>query len=282
MVGFCQDVTEQHLTEEALRESKEHYYQLFQQAREMEENLRRLSSRILRAQEEERTRISRELHDEVGQTLTAINMNLTELRARLTNGDPGLLARLGDSQQLLESSMETVHRFARELRPAMLDDLGLSPAIRSQLNCFSRRTGVETRCRISPIVAKLDPDRNTVIYRIVQESLNNIAKHAQAGRVEIDIRRQGQSVCVQVRDDGRGFSAGSLPGASQRLGLLGMQERVKLVAGELTIASEPGRGTTVRALIPLKAAPSIPNATEHKPDATRPRTTDDPKLELRA
>lgn len=260
MVGFCQDVTERRRVEQALRESKDHYFQLFQQARRMEENLRQLSSKVLCAQEEERSRISRELHDEVGQTLTAINLNLSEMRARLAGTNQGLAARLTDSQQLLEAAMEAVHRFARELRPAMLDDLGLQPALRSQVSRFAERTGVETRCRISPVVRNLDEERTIVIYRIVQESLNNILKHARASRVELDVRRQGQSVCVLIKDDGRGFrmepAAGWRP--TQRLGLLGMQERVRLVDGELTIESECGKGTLIRAIIPLKAR-STPN-----------------------
>lgn len=262
MVGFCQDVTERRRVEQALRESKEHYFQLFQQARRMEENLRLLSSKVLGAQEEERARISRELHDEVGQTLTAVNMNLSELRARLAGSNEVLAARLKDSQQLLAALMETVHRFARELRPAMLDDLGLQPALRSQVSRFSERTGIETRCRISPIVGNLDEQRTIVIYRIVQESLNNILKHAQASRVELDIRRQGRSVCVVIKDDGCGFRLESQAGLqpTQRLGLLGMKERVRLVDGELTIESESGKGTLIRAIIPLKARSDSPGA----------------------
>jgi len=255
MVGFCQDVTERRRVEQALRESKEHYFQLFQQARRMEENLRLLSSKVLTAQEEERARISRELHDEVGQTLTAINLNLSEMRVRLAGTNEVLTAKLKDSQQLLEASMEAVHRFARELRPAMLDDLGLQPVLRSKVSRFAERTGVKTRCRISPVVRSLDEERTIVIYRIVQESLNNIMKHAQASRVELDIRRQGQSVCVAIKDDGQGFCRESQAGLrpTQRLGLLGMQERVRLVDGELTIESECGKGTLIRAIIPLKA-----------------------------
>lgn len=254
MVGYSQDITERRQTELALRESKDHYFQLFQQARRMEEHLRQLSKKMLHVQEEERTRISRELHDEVGQTLTAINMNLTELRGRISDNSDALVRRLADSQQLLESSMENIHRFARELRPAMLDDLGLIPALQSYAKTFAGRTGINLRCQISSSIGKLDDMRNTVIYRIVQECFNNIAKHARAQNVRLSISRQQRMIVLQVKDDGRGFPVQQATGSrrAKRLGLLGMLERSKLVGGDLTVNSGNGKGTTVRATIPLK------------------------------
>jgi signal transduction histidine kinase len=199
------EIAEHQRTEQALRESKEHYRDLFGQARVMEENMRQLSSRILHVQEEERKRISRELHDDVGQVLTAISFNLAMLETDALPGRNGLTKRLKDTQSLLEQMIETVHHFARELRPAMLDDLGLLPTLRSYTRGFSTRTGIRVCFKASEIVERLDSERKTVIYRIAQESLNNVAKHARARRVDVRIQKLGAKVRLQIKDDGNGF-----------------------------------------------------------------------------
>src|SRR2546422_2831151 len=233
------EVRQRKRTEKALRQSEDHYRQLFQQACFMQENLRHLSNQILHVQEEERKRISRELHDEVGQALTAINTNLGMLQRNGTVDATVLKQRIADAQGLLGQTMDTVHRFARELRPAMLDDLGLLPALRSFLKAFAERTGLQVRFNASTDADRLDDEQKTVVFRVTQESLTNVAKHAQASQVAVSVRRLRNVVEVQIKDDGKAFEVEQQFGANgkKRLGLLGMQERVRLVNGHLAIKS---------------------------------------------
>jgi len=245
-------IRERKRTEKALRESKEHLRELFEEAQRMGQDLRNLSNQILHVQEEERKHISRELHDEVGQSLTAISVVLATLK---NNGAGSSSSRkLAEAQKLLQETMETVHRFARELRPAMLDELGLLPALRSNLKSFAGRTGLQVRFQGNPIAEKLGSDQKIVLFRIAQESLTNIGKHAHASQVTLRISKLRDGICMEVADNGRSFKAAlKNPGKDkQRLGLLGMQERVRLVNGRFTIHPQPGKGTTVRVIIPFK------------------------------
>lgn len=257
LVATIRDITERKRTEAAVAQSEEHYRDLFHQAYQMQENLRRMSDRMLRIQEHERSRISRDLHDEVGQALTAINMNLAILRNTLVGCAPEIERRISDTQQLIENTMGTIHNFSRELRPAMLDDLGLLPALRNYVKNFSDRTGVRVQLEVAEEdrLEELDSDRKTVIYRIVQEGLNNVIKHAHATRVEIALRGSPQDARLELSDNGRGFTLGARPeSAPQQLGLLGLAERVRLVGGEFVVASLPARGTVLRATIPFAFA----------------------------
>ncbi len=257
-------------SEEALRRSEEHHRELFQQAYRMQEDLRHLSKQILEVQEEERTRISRELHDEVGQALTAISVNLAVMKKEISRENGRAGKRLEDSQALLARTMQTVHDFASGLRPAMLDDLGLVAALRTFIKDFVERTGIKVRLRVSAVkvVETLEIGRKTVIYRIAQESLNNVAKHAHATEVRFVIGRHGSSVWVEIKDNGQGFGRDLRPESREpkRLGLLGMQERVRLVHGEFTIDAKPGHGTLIRVRIPLKGDPR-PQGTSLEQDA---------------
>jgi len=257
--GFAKvtrDMTERKRNEEALRQSEEHHRRLFNEARVMQERLRSLSNQILNVQEEERRHISRELHDEVGQHLTAISVMLATLRNNGAMASDQLSARIAGTQRLLQVTMETVHNFARELRPAILDELGLLPALRSSLDAFGRRTGLRVRFRAGAVAEKLGSEQKTVLFRIAQESLTNVAKHAEASRVDVSLRRVDGGICMEIADNGKSFrvNAAKSLGAKQRLGLLGMQERVRLVNGRFDIKPEPGRGTTVRVVIPFKGA----------------------------
>ena len=224
--------------------------------RESEENLRNLSNQILNVQEEERKRISRELHDEVGQALTGISMNLESLKKNGLIKSPTLVRKIADTQNLLQETMEMAHRFARELRPAMLDELGLVPALRSYLKGFANRTGLRVHFRSNPIAENLADDQKTVLFRVAQESLTNVGKHAHASQVTVTVRMLKDSICMAIADNGRSFTADSTNSDSskKRLGLLGMQERVRLVKGRFTIKPVPGRGTTIRVVIPFTSA----------------------------
>lgn len=221
-----------------------------------EEALKNLSQKILNAQEEERRRISRELHDEVGQSLTAISVTLAAFKNNGASASPHTLKKIAGTQRLLEGTMNTVHRFARELRPAMLDELGLLPALRSHVKNFADHTGVEVRLRADPVAEKLNGEQKTAVFRIVQESLTNVAKHAHASRVRVSLGSENGCICVEITDNGKSFRVDPETAAKQkqRLGLLGMQERVRLVSGQFTIKPVAGRGTTVRVNIPFQPA----------------------------
>src|SRR5437879_1497294 len=204
---------------------------------------------ILRVQEEERKRISRELHDEVGQEVVAINAHLAgvQLAAVQRRGSAKhtalLTATVADIEKLLNRAMSRVHAFAQELRPAVLDDLGLVPALRSYLKDFAQRTGLFVHFERAAVPQKLlNAEQETTLFRIAQESLNNVARHARATQVEISLRQVKDGVQLCVKDNGSGFSAQALRSriAKRRLGLLGMQERLRLLGGRLLVQSMPG------------------------------------------
>src|SRR5438093_1548490 len=174
-------------------------------------NLCDLSSQVLHVQEEERKRISRELHDEAGAKLTAINMNLSVLQ-RGGNVDAARLKKtIADTQNLLQQTMETMHRFARELRPIMLDELGLLPALRSYLKGLAERTGLRVNIRASAEAENLDSDQKTVLFRVAQESLTNVAKHAQASQVGLTLRKITHGFQMEIKDDGKSFQVDRQP-----------------------------------------------------------------------
>ena len=185
-----------------------------------------------------------------------VNPRDVEFLSTLVASAPEVERRISDTQGLIEQTMDTIHNFSRELRPAMLDDLGLLPALRNYTKTFIERTGILVQLNVTAAetTERLDSDRKTVIYRIVQEGLNNIAKHAGAKRVDILIRGSPQDVHLEVSDDGRGFTLGARPeSAPKQLGLLGLAERARLVGGDFAVASLPDRGTILRATIPFKS-----------------------------
>jgi PAS domain S-box-containing protein len=238
--------------EEALRQSERHTSRLLTESLRFQAQLRELSRQILSAQDEERRRISRELHDVVAQTLAGINVRLAAL-SKDAPADARRLARnLTHLQRLVEKSVAIVHRFARELRPAVLDDLGLIPALHSSLKNFAQETGLRASLTAFAGVEKLDEARRTVLYRVAQEALKNVARHAQASRVELRLRKQGRTISLEIQDDGKSFNVQRVLHShrSTRLGLLGMRERVEMVGGLFTVLSSPGQGTTIRAQIP--------------------------------
>lgn len=241
-----------------LRQGARHYNQLLAQSRGMQDELRRLTHQILSAQEEERKEISRELHDEIAQTLAGINVQLSALSLESAVSARGLKRKIASTQRQVGRSIEAIHRFARELRPAMLDDLGLIPALRSYIKNFAARTGLRIRFTAFIEVEALDNDKRTVLYRVAQEALTNVARHAQASLVQVRIRKIPDAIRMEVADDGRSFQVQRVLSArtNKRLGLLGIRERVEMVGGSFAIESAPGRGTTLRAQIPFKRAVS--------------------------
>jgi signal transduction histidine kinase len=238
--------------ERVIREQQE----AIRQADLMHRDLRTFSRQILHVLEAERKRLSRELHDEIGQALTALNTNMALMRHHETSDARWRRKKIADSERLMQQTAESVRRFAHELRPAMLDELGLVPALRSYLKDFAGRTGIRVRFHSDDAMERLRDEQKIVVYRVIQESLTNVAKHAHASRVTVALRRQGHGVQVQVTDNGASFPAPQQPAARgpKRLGLLGMQERVRLVDGHLAIEPVPGIGTTIRAEFPSRVS----------------------------
>jgi signal transduction histidine kinase len=207
----------------------------------------------LKAQEEERKRISRELHDVIAQTLTGINVRLANLKKEAAYNTKGLGRKIARTQQLVEHSVNIVHQFARELRPTALDDLGLIPALHTFMKGFKQETGIQVSLSAEDAVEQVDGDQRTVLYRVAQEALHNIARHAHASHAHVIIQKQAGAVCLKIEDDGKGFEAERAAPSKKdrRLGLLGMRERVEMVNGRFRIESTPGKGTTIIAEVPL-------------------------------
>jgi len=206
---------------------------------------RRRAGRLqIRAQEEERKRVARDLHDEVNQALTAI---LLRLEALPQIAPPRLRDELAETKSLANQAMEELLQLARQLRPTALDDHGFLPAIEEQLRRFKAQYGIDARLTTSGALDDLGSDQQLVMYRVTQEALNNIARHASASRVDVDISRQNGSIALAVSDDGEGFDYAT---EQRGLGLDGMAERARLVNGEFEVNSRPGRGTKLRLTVP--------------------------------
>jgi PAS domain S-box-containing protein len=224
-----------------------------EQLRASLDQLRALAGRLQTVREEERAFISREIHDELGQACTAIKMDLALIGRKLMKRQTQLRTRVDSAIQLVDSTIATLRRIASELRPRTLDDLGLAAALESQAQEFESRTGIRCTVTLPQELRKLDADTSTAIFRIFQESLTNVARHAQATRVEARLGQESDRIIFQVLDDGRGFDPEEAK-ARKSLGLVGMQERALLLHGDLRIEGAPGAGTTMTLTIPLPRA----------------------------
>ena len=223
--------------------------------REMDER-EALRRKLLHAQEEERRRIARELHDQMGQNLTALNVGLKSLLDRQSRS--GLGSRVQRLQELATQTARDLHRVAVELRPAALDDLGLVKAIRALIETWSTRYRIDVDFEAGQYkAAGISSEIETILYRIIQEALNNVAKHSGATRVALVLRRTAEHVQAIIEDDGRGFDArvtSQSGNGSGRLGLLGIQERLGIVGGNFKVESAPERGATLFVRIPIPKA----------------------------
>jgi signal transduction histidine kinase len=236
------------------RASAQTHKRMLKEAVVQRESLRLLSRRTLAIQEEERKRISRELHDIIAQMLTGIHFRLSHLKLSSTVDARSLAGNITRTLQLVDKSAQIVHRFARELRPAILDDLGLIPAMHAKLVAFTASTGIRATLTAFPALEKLEIRRRTVLYRVLQECLANIGQHSGAAHCQVVLTKDGERVRMTVQDDGRGFVFDSPTRVlkAKRLGLLGMQERLEMVGGKFAIASALGEGTTVTAHVPFR------------------------------
>jgi signal transduction histidine kinase len=226
--------------------------QRFREISEARQELTQLSARLVDAQEDERRTISRELHDEVGQALTGTLLEMVNLSTLARAGKfeeiPG---KAEEIKKEIEGSIGVVRNMALLLRPSMLDDLGLIPALQWQARELSRRSGLRIKVAAEGVPELLPEEHRTCIYRVVQEALHNAVRHAEATTVRVNVREEPPNIVLSIQDDGKGFS----PHDERGLGLLGMKERVNRLDGTFTVDSAPGQGTVLRIVLPVPAGP---------------------------
>lgn len=247
-ISIFSDITERKRHEAELQEHQ-------QRLEESEARLRELAAFLETVREEERTRIARELHDELGQALTALRMDLGWLRGKCTAADSlgqAAAERVATALGVVEQSIVSLRRISEDLRPAMLDSLGLAAAIEHHATQFSQRTGIPCRLRMNREEFDLDGKLATAVFRIVQEALTNVARHAQASEVVIELEEAGDGIHLFIADNGRGFGAAN---HKKTFGLLGMRERVTMLGGTLEIDSRSGQGVRITGWLPLGKEP---------------------------
>jgi len=237
IMGNLIDITERKLAEVAIKES--------------EAQLRNLTTYLQKIGEVERTNIAREIHDELGLGLTVLKIDLSWLRKRLPANEISLREKADTMTQLIDKTIRTVKKISTELRPGLLDDLGLAAAIEWQAEEFQKRTGIQCKITIDPLDITFDRDRNTAIYRIFQETLTNVARHAQATEVNVSLWQRDGQLELNVRDNGKGITDKELANPKS-FGLIGIRERVKIFSGINIIKGVPGKGTTVTVKMPIR------------------------------
>jgi signal transduction histidine kinase len=219
----------------------------FEEGARARAELQELSARLVSAQEEERRNISRELHDEVGQSLSALLMEAGNAAARVPPDSAEVRRHVESIKRLAEASVQVIRNMTLLLRPSMLDDFGLVPALEWQAREISKRTGLRVQVAADENAGELPDEHRTCIYRVVQEALHNCARHSEARHVTVEVRQEPSKILLSVEDDGRGFDARRVRG----LGLVGMEERVHHLGGVFRVNSNPGHGTTVAVELPL-------------------------------
>jgi PAS domain S-box-containing protein len=229
-VHIMSDITDRKVIEDELQSSRE--------------QLRNLTVYLESVREQERTNIAREIHDELAQTLTALKMDLSWLNHRLPRDQKSLLEKTQAMNDLVNTTIQTVKRISAELRPGILDDLGLVAAIEWQAEEFQNRTGIVCHVTVDPHDIMVDQDRSTAIFRIFQETLTNVARHAQASKVTVSFKKKADTLILRVKDNGRGITEDQIS-APQSFGLIGMQERIHPWGGKVSFKGIPGKGTTV-------------------------------------
>jgi signal transduction histidine kinase len=231
-----QEVTERKRAEENIKRSRE--------------KLRNLSAHLESVREDERMRIAREIHDELGQLLTALQTDLSYLIIKLPNGNELLIKRTKKMSKLVEKSIQTVQRISSDLRPPILDELGIVPAIEWHAEEFQTRMGIRCKVCFNTEDIVMDKDRSTVIYRIFQEALTNVARHANATMVNTSVKKRDGKLTLKIRDNGKGISEEELS-SMKSFGIIGIRERACFVGGEAKIEGIKGKGTTITVKIPL-------------------------------
>jgi PAS domain S-box-containing protein len=247
-----QEIIRRKSVEEVLHQTRVEERRLLQKSRKQELRLRELSHQIIQVQEAERKRISRELHDVVAQSLVGINLHVSTLASEMKDKLGSLQERIANTQKIVEKAVDRVHKFAQELRPTSLDDLGLIPSLQTCIRSFMEETGIRVRLKAFAGIEKAPEIVRTAFYRIAQEALMNVAKHAKASAVEIRIESFDGSISMEISDNGQGFELDEHQVSKKkgRLGLVGMRERAEMIGGDFSVASAPGAPTTVRVVVP--------------------------------
>ncbi|MDH5763932.1 MAG: GAF domain-containing sensor histidine kinase [Nitrospinota bacterium] len=241
-----QEVTERKQIEQELMKYRD---QLEDQVEKRTEQLRDLSNRLQTIREEEKARIAREVHDELGQSLTALKLDLAWVERRLHEPEEAVREKIKSLYDLIESTIERVQIISAELRPRILDVLGVCEALRWQTGEFQERTGIMCELTIRPDALVLDPERSTTLFRIYQEALTNVARHAEASRIDVRCEQFSDRVELEVIDNGQGIDEKKVSD-SHSLGLAGMRERALVWGGDVHIAGQPDRGTRLFVRIP--------------------------------
>jgi signal transduction histidine kinase len=262
----------------ALREAQQRsaHRRAEEQLRESHERLRALSVYLQSVREEERTRIAREVHDELGQALTGCKLDLSWIASRLPREQKSLREKAKALSAHIDATIQTVRRISSELRPGILDHLGLAAALEWQANEFQNRTGIKCEVHAQLSEPALRPDLDTTLFRIFQETLTNIIRHAGATQVTVDLKENEGEVTLEVKDNGRGISQTEISN-TQSMGLLGMRERAALLGGHFRIGRIPRDGTKVTVTIPLQR-PSPLQETNHANSFNRRSRGSAPRL----
>ena len=247
-VGCGRDVTKEKMLEEERKRVNEELVN----SREV---LRNLSTHLQTVREEERTHISREIHDELGQALTALKMDLYWLNSKLPTDQKSLIKKTKSMLQLLDKTIQSVKRISTDLRPGLLDDLGLVAAIEWQTGEFQNRTGIKCKFSFNSDDIVIDQDMATALFRIFQESLTNVARHAKASSVQVNLKCDNNNIMLQVKDNGIGITEAQISDA-RSFGLIGMRERVHPFGGKVVIQAKKDKGTTLSVTIPMNSIPS--------------------------
>jgi signal transduction histidine kinase len=219
----------------------------YEEGMRAQQELKELSARLVSAQEQERRAFSRELHDEVGQSLSALLMEAGNAAAIVPQDSAEMRRHVDSIKRLAEASVNVIRNMTLLLRPSMLDDFGLVPALEWQAREVSKRTGLRVHVSAEETAGELPDELRTCIYRVVQEALHNCARHSQARSVRVVVKQEASRILLSVEDDGHGFDAGRVRG----LGLVGMEERVNHLGGAFEVASRPGTGTKVAVELPI-------------------------------
>ncbi len=221
---------------------------------QIRDQLRALASHLLTIQEEQQKRISREIHDELGQAMTALRLDLGWLSSGLEQHQDAQRAKIERMIPLVSGTIKTIQRICAELRPGILDDLGLAAALEWLVQEFSTRTGLRCQLELEPEDLDVSPDLATTLFRICQESLTNVMRHARASQVKIRLQQEQEDIRLRIMDDGIGIAPGQAE-HPMSLGLMGMRERVLPFNGQVSIQGGPGLGTEIRVRVPLNTAP---------------------------
>jgi PAS domain S-box-containing protein len=248
--AILRDITERKRMEAELRRLHQEQQRAEAQMRESRDRLRELSSALQTIREEEKSRIARELHDELGQALTALKMDAAAIETELDHAQSALRQRTEGMKQLIDTTVASVRRISADLRPVMLDNLGLMPTLEWLAREFTQRTGIPIDLDLPEEDLGVSGDAATAIFRITQEALTNVSRHSRADWVGIEVKRHGGNVEVRISDNGKGFTEAQRRKV-RSFGLLGMHERAFVLGGELTVSSPPSGGTQIEAVIPI-------------------------------